>query len=227
MKKKILDISAIVAFIASILCVVYSRMDNSNSETKAEQKVDTTQVIAMRVSQCSSLYTSEYQLRKILIYDDPASLKGSLFHHNINVSLPLGERRIAIPVTATAKAYIDLSNIGPLNIHRNGRQIEVVLPDPEVTLTSTRIDHKGVRKKVALLRSNFTDEEITKIQQQGRNDIIKSLSSTNILEDARTSAARQIIPIIEQMGFERGNITITFRKDLTRSDIPSLVRQVD
>lgn len=227
MKKKILDISAFIAFIISILCVVYSRMSNSNSGTKEEEKVDTTQVIAMRISECSRLYTSEYQLRKILIYDDPASLKGSLFHHNINVSLPLGERRIAIPVTATAKAYIDLGNIDKASIHRNGKRIEVVLPDPMVTLTSTRIDHKGVRKKVALLRSNFTDEEITRIQQQGRNDIIKSLSGTNILEDARTSAARQLVPIIEQMGYEEGNITITFRKDLTSHDIPSLIKQVD
>lgn len=189
-----------------------------------EQPIDTIQVLATRVANCSRLYTSEYQLRKILIYDDPASISGKIFNQSFHVNLPLGKRRIAIPVSATAKAYIDLTKIKPSNIHHNGDKLEIVLPDPEVTLTSTQIDHKGVKQKIALLRKNFTDEEITHIQQQGRKDIIKSLSKTDIINDSRQSAANQLIPIATQLGFKEENITIIFRKDITQKDIPSLIR---
>lgn len=197
---------------------------NSEGEQPA---VDTIPVLVTRVANCSRLYTSEYQLRKILIYDDPAVLNGKLFNHDIRVDLPLGKRRIAIPVTATAKAYIDLSKIGPKDIHRDGDKLEIVLPDPEVTLTATQIDHKGVKQKVALLRKNFSDEEITRIQQQGRRDIIKSLSKTQIIDDARASAARQLVPIAVQLGFKEENVTVTFRKDLTANDIPGLIRYLN
>lgn len=219
--------ASFIIILYTLLIMCCSACSSCHSEDKEEQKkekVDTIPVLATRVAQCSRLYTSEYQLRKILIYDDPAAVSGKLFNQNFKINLPIGKRRIAIPVTATAKAYVDLSRINQSNFHRNGDKLEIVLPDPEVTLTSTQIDHKGVKQKVAILRSNFTDEEITKIQQQGRKDIVNSLKSTNIIEDARASAARQLIPIATQLGFEEQNVTVTFRKDLTENDLPGLIR---
>lgn len=212
----------LAAFTLLIMCI--AGCGNSKTKEAEEQPIDTIPVLATRMASCSRLYTSEYQLRKILIYNDPAAINGKIFNQSFHVSLPLGERRIAIPVTATAKAYIDLSKIKSSDIHRNGDKLEIVLPDPEVTLTSTQIDHEGVRQKVALLRKNFSDDEITHVQQQGRKEIVKSLSNTKIIEDARESAANQLIPIAEQLGFKEENVTITFRKDLTAKDIPSLIR---
>ena len=223
MKKKTAFISA---YILLIMCVLSCGHKTASEEAK-EQPIDTIPVLATRVASCSRLYTSEYQLRKILIYDDPAAISGKIFNQSFHVNLPLGKRRIAIPVTATAKAYIDLSKIKESDIHRNGEKLEIILPDPEVTLTSTQIDHKGVKQKVALLRKNFTDEEITHIQQQGRQQIIKSLSNTQIIEDARESAANQLIPIANQLGFKEENVTITFRKDLSAKNLPSLIRFLD
>lgn len=218
----------IVSLAALVLTLVTSLASCGKSETpKEEPKVDTIPIMATRVSQCSRLYTAEYQMRKIIIYDDPAAVSGKLFHQDFKVKLPLGKRRIAIPVTATAKAYVDMSKIRQGDFHRDGDKLEIILPDPDVTLTATKIDHKGVKQKVALLRSSFTDDEITRIQQQGRRDIIKSLASTRILEDARQSAARQLIPIAVTMGFKEENITVTFRKDLTLKDLPSLIRTVE
>ena len=169
--------------------------------------VDTIPVLATR--------TSEYELHKIILYDDPAAISGQFLNHDIHINLPLGKRRIAIPVKATAMAYVDMGQLTPTNIHRHGDRIEIVLPDPQVTLTATSIDHQGISQQVSLLRSRFSDDEITAIQQRGRQDIIKSLASTDILEDARLSAARQLIPIVRRMGFKEENITITFRKGLT------------
>lgn len=177
--------------------------------------VDTIPVLATRIAECSKLYTSEYELHKIILYDDPAAISGQFLNHDIHINLPLGKRRIAIPVKATAMAYVDMGQLTPANIHRHGDRIEIVLPDPQVTLTATSIDHQGISQQVSLLRSRFSDDEITAIQQRGRQDIIKSLASTDILEDARLSAARQLIPIVSRMGFKEENITITFRKGLT------------
>ena len=178
--------------------------------------IDTIPVLAQRISDCSRLYTAEYQLHKIVMYDDPAVVDGKLFNHDIHINLPLGTRRIAIPVTATAKAYIDMNRLTADNIHRHGDKVEIILPDPEVTLTATRIDHEGIMQEVSLLRSRFTDE-----------DIINSLPSTDILADARQSAARQLIPIIVRMGFREENVTITFRRELTPERLKSIIKIIN
>ena len=108
-----------------------------------------------------------------------------------------------------------------------GDKVEIVLPDPEVTLTATQIDHEGVREKVSLFRSRFTDEEVTQIQRQGRDDIIKSIPRLGIIENARQNAARQLVPIVEALGYRPENITVTFRKRFTISDIPNLIKTVE
>ena len=189
--------------------------------------IDTIPVLAQRISDCSRLYTAEYQLHKIVMYDDPAVVDGKLFNHDIHINLPLGTRCIAIPVTATAKAYIDMNRLTADNIHRHGDKVEIILPDPEVTLTATRIDHEGIMQEVSLLRSRFTDDDITTIQQQGRKDIINSLPSTDILADARQSAARQLIPIIVRMGFREENVTITFRRELTPERLKAIIKIIN
>lgn len=192
------------------------------------EAVDTVPVLVTRMESCSRLYASEYRLRKILVYDNPAVISGSVLHQDFKVKLPIGSRRIAIPVTATAKAYVDMGKLTAKDVHRNGDKLEIVLPDPQVTLTSTSIDHDGVRQKVDLLRKRFTDEEITAIQRKGREDIVRSLAATNIIEDARASAARQLIPIAVQMGFKEENVTVTFRKNFGADGaLQTIIKTVD
>lgn len=216
-----------VALLLVLVAVCSATCDNDESVEEVAETVDTIPVMKTRAAQCSRLYTAEYQMRKIVVFDDPAALTGKIFHQNFSVDLPLGKRRIAIPVTATAKAYVDMSKVTEDDFHRDGDRLEIVLPDPEVMLTATQIDHKGVKQKVALLRSDFTDDEITRIQQQGRKDIIKQLTSSHILEDARQSAARQLVPIAVSMGFKEENVTVTFRKDFKVSDLPKLIRELN
>lgn len=198
--------------------------EKSGSDTSAP---DTIPMMVMQIQKCSRLYTSEYRLHKIVTFDDTMSVGGTLMNHRFKINLPVGKRRIAIPVTATVKASVDFSQFSEQNVRRHGDKIEIILPDPEVTLTATQIDHAEVRQKVSLLRSRFSDEEITRIQRQGRQDIINQLPRLDILENARQSAARQLIPIIEQMGYRQENITITFRKDLHVSDLPTLIKTTE
>ncbi len=207
-----------------LLCACGQKNQEAEPETQA---VDTIPMMVMQIQKCSRLYTSEYQLHKIVTFNDSMSLNGSFLQKDFKIDLPMWRRKLAIPMTAQVKAFVDFSKFSEKNIKRHDGRIEIILPDPQIAMTSTQIDHEEIKKKVSFLRSNFTDEEMTHIQQQGRADIIRSLSRLGIIENARQSAARQLIPILAQMGYEESQITITFRKKFTLADIPTLIRKID
>jgi hypothetical protein len=182
---------------------------------------DTLPQIVMQVQKCSRLYTTEIKVHKIVTHDDVVRLKGNFMSRNFNIPLPLGERKVAIPMDATLKAYIDFADFSEKNIERDGQRITVILPDPQVMLTSTKIDQKGVKEYVGLTRSHFTDKELTDYEQQGRQAILNSIPQLGIVETAQENAARVLVPMIAQMGYREEDITIAFRKDL---DIKSLFK---
>ncbi|GAB6948738.1 hypothetical protein JCM15640A_03230 [Hoylesella timonensis 4401737 = DSM 22865 = JCM 15640] len=180
-------------------------------------------MMVMQIQKCSKLYTAEYKVHKIITHDDKMKLNGSFMKKDFSINLPLGSRKIAIPMDATLKAYIDFADFNEDNVKRQGDKIEIILPDPHVTLTSTRINHDEIKQYVALTRSRFSDEELSSYERQGREAIIKDIPSMGMMDMARESAARTLIPMIEQMGFEESNITISFRKHYTLNDIKSLL----
>jgi len=195
----------------------------SGKKTSSEvNAIDTIPMKVMQIQKCSRLYTSEYKIHKIVTHDDTKKLTGRIMNKNFSINLPLGKRKIAIPMDATVKAYIDFNDFDEKNIHRKGNKIEIILPDPKIALTSTKINHEEVKQFVAFTRSNFSDEELANYENQGRAAIIKSLPELGIVDAARSSAARTLIPMIEQMGYKPEDITITFRKKFTIDDIPSL-----
>ena len=198
----------------------------SCSRHKTEQEtvtIDTIPMMVMQIQKCSKLYTAEYKVHKIITHDDKMKLNGSFMKKDFSINLPLGSRKIAIPMDATLKAYIDFADFNEDNVKRQGDKIKIILPDPHVTLTSTRINHDEIKQYVALTRSRFSDEELSSYERQGREAIIKDIPSMGMMDMARESAARTLIPMIEQMGFEESNITISFRKHYTLNDIKSLL----
>lgn len=198
----------------------------SCSRHKTEQEtvtIDTIPMMVMQIQKCSKLYTAEYKVHKIITHDDKMKLNGSFMKKDFSINLPLGSRKIAIPMDATLKAYIDFADFNEDNVKREGDKIEIILPDPHVTLTSTRINHDEIKQYVALTRSRFSDEELSSYERQGREAIIKDIPSMGMMDMARESAARTLIPMIEQMGFEESNITVSFRKHYTLNDIKSLL----
>ena len=149
-------------------------------------------------------------------------VSGTFLKQDFSVNLPLGERSIAIPMDATLKAYIDMSNFSEKNIQRRGKELLVTLPDPKIILVSTKIDHKEIKENVPLTRRNFTDAELTNYEQQGRKQIIASIPQMGIIEQAQESAARQLVPIFTTMGYKESDVTISFRKTFTIKDLGSL-----
>lgn len=189
----------------------------SSDPEPADTVADNTEnrpTLVQQVCKCSRLYTTEYRIHKIVTHDDVLRLKGQLLRQDFDIPLPLGERKIAIPMDATIKAYIDFSNFSEQNVERDGDRITILLPDPQVVLTSSKINRDEIREYVGLTRSHFSDKELTGYEQQGREAILKSIPGLGIEETARENAARVLVPLLTDMGYDERNVTIAFRRDL-------------
>ena len=195
------------------------------TEQTTYQSIDTVPMLVMQVQKCSKLYTTEFKVHKIVTHDDVVRLKGSVLRQDYNIKIPLGDRKIAIPMDATLKAYIDFSQFSEKNIERSGDQITILLPDPKVPMTSSKIDQKNVRHYVAFARANFSDAEMSDYEQQGRAAIIQSIPELGIIDNAKENAARALVPMLTQLGYREENITIAFRKDFNRNNIMRLLEQ--
>ncbi len=187
------------------------------------QSVDTIPMMVMQIQKCSRLYTAEYKIHKVVTYDDVKRLKGSVLSHDFDFKLPLGDRKIAIPMDAKMKAYIDFSQFSERNVRRDGQRVIITLPDPKVVLTSSKIDQRNIREYVDLTRSHFSDAEMANFEQQGRAAIIASIPRMGILETARDGAARVIVPMIAQMGYDERNIVVEFSHTFGEKDINRLL----
>lgn len=198
--------------------------DDARQEATIAQGIDTVPMLIMQVQKCSKLYTAEYRVHKIVTHDDALRLKGSLLKKQFDIKVPMADRKIAIPIDAKLKAYIDFSDFSEKNIERDGRKITIVLPDPQVSMTSSKIDQKNVRQYVALTRSDFSDAELADYQQQGRKAIIESIPKMGILESAQRNAAKVLVPMLKELGYAEEDITIAFRKQYGPKDIETLLR---
>lgn len=211
-----------ILLITSLSCCLLFACSGKESNA-VDQTVDTIPMLVTQIQKCSRLYATEYHIRKIITHKDEKKLEGSFLKQKFSIPVPVGERRIAIPVEATVKAYIDFKDFKADDVVRNGEKIEIILPDPQITITSTKVRHGDVRQYVPMLRSNFTDEELAAYEYAGRQAIINDLANIGMMEQARESAAHTLIPLIEQTGFRQEDITITFRKKFTLEDITGLI----
>lgn len=191
--------------------------------TDEPSPIDTIPMLVTKVQKCSRLYTTEYHVHKILTHNDKMKVTGSILHKEFTVNIPAGDRRIAIPIDAVLKAYVDFDGFSEKNIRRENGHLTVILPDPKIVVTGTKVNHKEVKQFVALTRRNFTDAELTSYEQQGRQQIIASIPQMGIIEQARVSAARQLVPLFKAMGYKEENITISFRKKFDIGDLPSIL----
>lgn len=185
--------------------------------------IDTVPLLITQIQKCARLYTTEYKVHKIVTHDDVVRLQGSMFRQNINVRLPLGNRKVAIPIDAKLKAYIDFSQFGEQNIEQRDGHITILLPDPVVELTSSKVNQKEIRTYIGLVRSNFTDAELSSYEQQGREAIIQSVPQLGIVDMARENAARVLVPMLSQLGYREQDITVAFRREFKSTDITRFV----
>ena len=210
-----------VFFMILAVALILASCSHKQQEAKADI-IDTTSVMVMKVQKCSRLYTAEVHVHKIVTHDDQFNLKGSIFKKNFNIHVPGSTRKVAIPMDATIKAYIDFAGFTAKNVNRKGDKIEITLPDPKMALTSSKINHESIRQYVSLARSNYNDAELSQLEQQGRESIIRDIPNLDIIEQARLNAANALIPMLKDMGFKEENIKISFRKKFTIEDVNTL-----
>ena len=233
-RKSILVASGVLVVVCLLICLGFCQGTGTCHRSGAapddrylspdRRSIDTVPFLIMQVQQCSKLYTAEYRVHKIITHDDALRFKGQLLSKSFNVKVPLADRKIAIPMDAKIKAYIDFSEFSEKNIERSGDKITIVLPDPQVVMTSSKIDQKNVKEYVGLTRAHFSDEELANYQQQGREAILQSIPGMGIEETARANAAKVLVPMLTQLGYEEQNITIAFRDDFDMQSVLKLVK---
>jgi len=229
-KKSIIIAGSIVLLLIVFGLVFGCRQQKqpANIQAGLAQGVDTVPMLIMQVQKCSKLYTAEYRVHKIITHDDALRLKGQLMSKSFNVKVPLADRKIAIPMDAKIKAYIDFSEFSEKNIERSGNKITIILPDPQVVMTSSKINQQNVKQYVGLTRAHFSDEELANYQQQGREAILQSIPDMGIEEMARANAAKVLVPMLTQLGYAESDITIAFRQDLDfKHGYQGLIRMED
>lgn len=210
----------IIILIMTLTTLLMTGCKSENGDTTQVIVTDTVPSLVIQIQKCARLYTTEYHIHKIVTHNDILKLKGNILRKDIDIKLPLGERKIAFPMDATLKAYIDFSDFSESNIERNGDKITILLPDPKVVMTSSKINRDEVKEYVGLTRSYFTDKELSSYEQQGRQSILNSVSQLGIKQTAQENAARVLVPMLTEMGYKEENITIAFRKSL---DIMKLI----
>lgn len=171
---------------------------------KSPEVIDTIPVMVMQVQKCSRLYTAEAHVHKIITHDDQLNLQGSLFKKTFSIHVPGSNRKIAIPMDATIKAYIDFKDFSSKNVKRQGEKIEIVLPDPQMTLTSSKIDHKAIKQYVSFSRSNFSDAELAKLEQQEHQEHHQGHSATRPHRTSSTQCCQYPHPDAQGHGIPGG-----------------------
>lgn len=183
-------------------------------------QVDTTAHIVMQVNKCSRLYTSEYEIHKVVTHSDKPTVEGQVLGMNFAMPTRIGERKVAIPITVTLKAYIDFSTFSSANVQRTpSGGIQLTLPDPQVVATASRVDHDGVRQYIDLTRSRYSDEEISNFARQGADSIMSHATALDIVAQAQRSAAELLVPMLRRMGYDEAQITISFRNDFNEESL--------
>lgn len=181
------------------------------------QPIDTLAEVVTRVQQQSKLYTTECQVHKVVLYSDNASVGGKLF------SMPVpGDRKVAIPIDVTLKAYVDFSSFTKESIATHDSLVIITLPDPQVVVTASKLDHEATRQYVSLTRKRFTEDEISRLAAQGEDSVMTHITQYGIIERSRETCARTLVPILTRMGYREENIVIRFRKKYDDNDLRRL-----
>lgn len=196
----------------------------NEKEYPTEEKMKKTDdmLLINRIAQQSKLYTAEYRIHKIVTHEDLLKLKGQIFGIDFEHRFNIGDRRIAIPIEVTLKAYVDFSTFSNHNVEQWGSFIHIILPDPKIVLTASKVDHQGIKQFKSLWRSAYTDEEMTEFTRQGVESVLAEVPNMELLHTARDCAAQTLIPLLTSLGYEEDHIIITFREGIKTESIEGL-----
>ena len=107
--KKYLILLIAVALLGVVFVMCNSRWEHTDASQPIStmQGVDTVPLLITQVQKCAKLYTAEYHVHKIVTHDDVLHLKGTMLKRGFDIKMPIGDRKVAIPIDAKLKAYND------------------------------------------------------------------------------------------------------------------------
>ncbi|MBR4405983.1 MAG: DUF4230 domain-containing protein [Bacteroidaceae bacterium] len=208
----------LILFILPVACHNQSGMGLNEGHDAYADSTD----LVLRISRQSRLYTAECKFHKIVTHEDLLQWEASVLGYEFKKKLPIGNRKIAIPIDVTLKVYIDFSDFSPSQVRREEESIHIILPDPRIVVSSSRVDHKGIRQYTDITRHEYTDEEMTSFTRQGVQSILKKAPETGILDTARENAAALLVPLLTQLGYKKEHIRITFKDRLEETPLELL-----
>ena len=230
MRSLLLSIVTTVLLLAGIVpyTASCSRCGNGTDSVRSEQAIrtDTVARIVMEVNKQARLYTTEAVIHKLVTYSDAPSLEGQIVGIPVKVPTRVGDRKIAIPIDVTLKAYIDFAQFDSRNVECRDGKIVITLPYPCLVATASKIDHQGTRQYIGPLRSRFSDAEKAALAKQGMDSILNHTAQYGLTEQARQDATTLLVPLLERMGFDKQHIVIRFRKDFSDKDLLPLIQKL-
>lgn len=184
------------------------------ADTVRRTAADTIGEIARSVQQQSRLYTTACKIHKVVLFSDEAKVGSGPLAFN----LP-GDRKAAVPIDVVVKGYVDFSQFSEDNVVLRDSLCVITLPDPQVVITSSTIDHKAVRQYIGMTRKRFSEAELSQLAKQGQDSVTQHLTQYGIVERSREACARTLAPILHRMGYRDNNVVIRFRKNFENSEL--------
>lgn len=155
------------------------------------------------------LYVVQYNVHKILTYEDLSTLDGQLLGEKFSIPI-VGDRKIALPVDATIKGYIEFNGS---TVDEVDDKIIVTLPEPRLEMTSSIVDYDREKQYLSWNRFSFSEEEKESLLKTGKKKILQSLNRRDVMDRSRKSAFNALLPILEGCGYAPENVVIRFVDD--------------
>lgn len=162
------------------------------------------------------LYVVQYNVHKILTYEDVSTLEvldGNPLWGKLSIPI-LGDRKIALPVDATIRGYIEFDGT---SVEEVDGKVVVTLAMPQLEMTSSVVDYDREKQFLSWNRFSFSEEEKETILRTGKRKILQEMKWSDVMDRSRKSAFNALLPILEGCGYAPENVVVRF-VDEDRSD---------
>lgn len=185
------DVMTKKASLAFLICALLAVSCSGHKGAQLDEKI-------RQLGEVPELGTSEYVLNFVFKNDD------AFFER-----LKPGKRKILYSGTAYLKAGIDMSGFGPDNVDVDRMTGVLTVTLPKAKLISADIPEEEIKpehKRVDVTRMDFTGEEKLQMRRKAEIEVMRSVKSLGILEDAQENAEAVVKILFEPLGYNAINV---------------------
>lgn len=172
------------------------------------QRQSLTDVALQRIDQISSqrqLELVEYEVRRFLKAEDKGILS-------------IANKTVLLSCKAYLHAGIDLVDFNPMTdvvIDEDRKSISITLPYPTLLSMDMPLEDALVEsQKVPIIRSKFKMADMNMILRLGEQQILDSVPTLGILDEAKQNARLFFEPMLKHLGFS--SVYVTFKEPVKK-----------